>query len=182
MEISCEQMDMLIAFYIEDDLSGSLKEEVENHIKTCPACKAKYNMISSLFADLHESIFLDNQIKSHDDNVYITEHHKSFRNNLSAYVDNELTPDENIKIKKYAISNKKARQELEDIYHIRKLMSESFKKTKAAANKDFSKNILKNLEPEDTHDLSFSPLIKVGFAFILTVLVISAVVIFTLSI
>lgn len=69
--------------------------------------------------------------------------YRIFQNNLSAYIDNELPSDESIKIKKYTINNKKARKELEDTYNIRRLMSESFNKTKMDARQDFSRNVIR---------------------------------------
>lgn len=66
--------------------------------------------------------------------------------NLSAYVDNELSDEENIKVKKYIISNPQARQELEDLYKLRKVMQNSFEKTKQETKVDFSKFILRRID------------------------------------
>ena len=46
-----------------------------------------------------------------------------FKNNLSAYIDNELNDDENLRIKKLTINNKNARKELEDSFNLRKIMN-----------------------------------------------------------
>ena len=175
MDIKCEQMEMLIAFYIEGGLSDNMKRSIEKHMSICPNCRAKYNFVKSLFSDMKEKASVK------EENTYVTAQHKSFRDNLSAYVDNELPQEENIKMKKYTICNKKARKELEEVYHIRKLMSDSFNKTKTSANKDFSKHVLRHLNFEPKDDLSFSPLIKVGFAFVVTVIAITAAVIYMLS-
>ena len=180
MEITCLQMDVLISFYIEGDLSSSLKEKVEEHLKNCPTCRAKYNIINSLFADVKKSL------SQKETEVYTTNAHPSkqyvlFKNNLSAYVDNELSQEENIKMKKFTINNKQARKELENAYHIRKLMKDSYRKTKMNAKPDFSRKILKKLNPDDKNSLSFNPLIKIGFAFIMTVLIISSIIIYLLS-
>ena len=94
----------------------------------------------------------------------------------------ELPYNENIKIKKFTINNKKARKELEDTYNIRRLMNESFNKSKLEAKKDFSKNVIKQLNPKEEYNLSFHPLLKIGFAFIMTVLIISAIIIFSFTI
>ena len=104
-----------------------------------------------------------------------------FRNNLSAYVDNELPPEENVKIKKYAINNKKARKDLEDTYSIRKLIKNSFRKTKAESKPDFSGKIMKQFCEDENYNLSFNPLIKVGMAFVFTILALAAIIIFSLT-
>ena len=178
MEITCLQMDVLLSFYVEGGLSRGLKEKVEAHLKKCPTCRAKYNIISSLYHDLQNSVYDDEDFST---KVAPSREYNSFKNNLSAYVDNELSSDENVKIKKYAINNKKARKDLEDTYHIRRLMSDSFRKTKSESQPDFSKKILKQLDMDEQSCMSFNPLVKVAFAFVLTVIFLSTIIIFSLS-
>ena len=98
MEITCTQMDVLISFYIEGDLSKTLKEKVEEHLQNCPACRAKLEIISSLLKDLKETIENEQEEVL---STTTTSQYRLFQNNLSAYVDNELPPEENIKIKKF---------------------------------------------------------------------------------
>lgn len=177
MEITCAQMDVLLSFYIEGDLSKALKIKVENHLKECAACRAKYDIIKTMIEDLK-------CVVSDKDEVYSpgkVSRYGSFRNNLSAYVDNELPAEESIKIKKITINNKQARKELEDTYNIRKLMGESFRKTKTDIKHDFSKNVMRQLDLNDDENLSFNPVLKVGIAFVMTVLVLSAIIIFSLT-
>ena len=177
MEITCAQMDVLITFYIDGDLSSSLKNKVEEHLEQCPVCKAKYNIITSLFTDMEKSV----NKELYSTNTHSSKQYKFFKNNLSAYIDNELPQEESIKVKKFTINNKKARKELEDSYYIRKLMSDSFRKTKSEIKPDFSKNILKKINPEEQNSLKFNPVIKVAFAFVITVLILSAIIIYILS-
>ena len=181
MEITCLQMDVLISFYIEGDLSEGLKTKVEEHLKNCPTCRAKFNIINSLFTDLKKEAKVKEAEEAFSTNVHSSRQYQFFKKNLSAYVDNELPEEENVKMKKYTITNKKARRELEDTYHIRKLMQDSFKKTKADKKTDFSKNIMKQINNEYKNELGFNPLISVAFAFVVSVLLISAIVIYMLS-
>ena len=181
MEITCLQMDVLISFYIDDDLSETMKKKVEEHLKNCSTCRAKFNIINSLFSDLKK----EKKFKQADDlfstNIHSSRQYQFFKNNLSAYVDNELSEEENVKIKKYTITNKNARKDLEDAFKIRRLMKNSFKKTNAETKPDFSKNIIKQLSTEEKNELGFNPLISVAFAFVVSVLLISAIVIYILS-
>ena len=177
MEITCAQMDVLLSFYIEGDLSKGLKSKVEEHLKNCASCRAKYNIVKSMLEDLKATVDDKEEIYSPNTNSQ----YRIFQNNLSAYIDNELPADESIKIKKYTINNRKARKELEDTYNIRRLMSESFNKTKLDARQDFSKNVIRQLNPEEEYSLSFHPLIKIAIAFVMTVLVLSAIIIFSLT-
>lgn len=178
MEITCTQMDVLISFYIEGDLSKTLKEKVEEHLQNCPACRAKLEIISSLLKDLKETIENEQEEVL---STTTTSQYRLFQNNLSAYVDNELPPEENIKIKKFTINNKKARKELENAYSIRKLMNDSFQKTKSENRQDFSKNVMKQLDLTSEANLGFHPLLKVAIAFVITVLVLSAIIVFSLT-
>ena len=178
MEITCAQMDVLISFYIEGDLSRALKVKVEEHLKQCPACRAKFDIIKTMLNDLRSSLDeKEEEVFSASSNSQ----YRVFQNNLSAYVDNELPPEENIKIKKYTINNKKARKELEDTYNIRKLMNDSFYKTRDEARQDFSRNVLKQLNLNEEESLAFNPFLKVGIAFVMTVLVLSAIIVFSLT-
>ncbi len=178
MEITCAQMDVLISFYIEGDLSKTLKAKVEEHLKTCSVCRAKYDIIKTMLQDLKDSLDENEPevVTSATNSQY-----RLFQNNLSAYIDNELPPEENIKIKKFTINNKKARKELENTYNIRKLMNDSFHKTKSEFRQDFSKNVMKQLDLNNEANLNFHPVLKVAIAFVATVLILSAIIVFSLT-
>lgn len=178
MEITCAQMDVLISFYIEGDLSKTLKAKVEEHLKKCSVCRAKYDIIKTMLQDLKDSLDENEPevVTSATNSQY-----RLFQNNLSAYIDNELPPEENIKIKKFTINNKKARKELENTYNIRKLMNDSFHKTKSEFRQDFSKNVMKQLDLNNEANLNFHPVLKVAIAFVATVLILSAIIVFSLT-
>lgn len=185
MQLTCAQMDVLISFYIEEDLSKALKKQVEEHLKQCPTCRAKYDIIKSMLEDLKNSFDREEEILPLQDSIkepVTSQQYRVFKNNLSAYIDNELTNEENIKLKKFAINNKKARKDLEDSYNIRKLMGDSFRKVKAESRHDFSKNILKQLELEEEATLGIHPVIKLIIAFTISVLVLTSIVLMSLSI
>ncbi len=181
MEITCSQMDVLISFYIEGGLSKSLKSKVEEHLKKCACCRAKYDIIKTMITDLQNTF---TQEECNDDNLYVKNgcsQYRLFKENLSAYIDNELPNDENIKIRKFAINNKQARKDLEDSYNIRKLMNNSFSKTNGNIKQDFSKKIIKQLDLEDEENLRFHPVLKVAIAFLLTVLSLTAIIVFSFT-
>ena len=180
MEITCLQMDVLISFYIDGELSNALHKKVENHLNNCTTCREKYNIISTLFKELKENEVNHNSSKHYNTNSH--QNYRLFKANLSAYLDNELSQDDNIKVKKITISNKNARKELEDNINIRRLMNDSFRKTKIETKEDFSKKVLKQLETNGNYDnLKFNPIIKVAISFICSVLIISAIIISLLS-
>ena len=77
----------------------------------------------------------------------------------NAYIDNELDDENNIKIKKLTINNKKARRYLEDSYALRQVISNSFEKEKNDMRYDFSKKVLLALD-FDEKDYTLNPFIK----------------------
>lgn len=186
MKLTCAQMDVLISFYIDGDLSKSLKSQVEDHLKECSNCRAKYDIIKSMLSDLKNSYDIQKEFAPYHANLNsadfaTSKQYRLFKNNLSAYIDNELDTEENIKIKKFTINNINARKALEDSYNIKRLMNDSFKKTKSEVKQDFSKSVLKQLELEEEATLGFHPAIKLLIAFTITVLILTTIVLFSLS-
>ena len=187
MKLTCAQMDVLISFYIDNELSKALKSQVEAHLKSCTTCRAKYDIIKSMLADLKtslkdEELTNSKEVDSNMGNSATSRQYRLFKTNLSAYIDNELQNDENIKIKKFTINNPQARKDLEENYNIRKLMNESFQKTKSDSRQDFSRSILKQLELEEEAALGIHPVIKIIIAFTLSVLVLTSLVLISLSV
>ena len=187
MELTCAQMDVLLSFYIEEELSKALKKQVEEHLEKCPSCRAKFDIIKTMLADLKTTYNIENKDanlnKTREDyHAATSEHYRVFQNNLSAYLDNELTSEESIKLKKFTINNKTARKDLEDCYNIRRLMNDSFKKTKLDTKQDFSKSILRQMELEEEATSGFHPAIKLLILFTITVLVLTSIVLISLSV
>lgn len=158
-QLTCEQINALLSFYAENKLSDKLSEYVRIHLESCPDCMEKYlkmkNMLNKFMDIQDREIF----------NPYATKQYQDFKNNLSAYIDNELNDFDNIKIKKIAISNPLARQDLENIYTFKKLLHSSFEKTKNELKNDYSKSVINQLEHEDTNDKSTDPFWKLVISF-----------------
>lgn len=179
INLTCTQVSALLSFYIDDKLSCQLKQFVEAHLATCPTCRAKLdalqNMVRSL-KDVHQRL-ADVKTDSHEHPD--SDQYNNFKTNLSAYVDNELSNEESIKIKKYVISNAKAREDLENMYKLKKVLSNSFEKTKNEAKDDYAKYILRRI---DIHEEVYGPdsfaKVVALFIVILTVFTITAAIIF----
>ena len=160
-KLTCEQVSALLSFYTEEKLSAKLTEYVRLHLQSCPECMEKYikmkNMLNKFMEIQNEEI----------ENPYITKQYQDFKSNLSAYIDNELNDFESIKIKKIAISNPLARQDLENIYTFKKLLHTSFEKTKNEFKNDYSKNIICQIQNENHEEKRIDPFIKLSAAFVL---------------
>lgn len=149
-KLNCRQVDALIAFYNEGCLTEILTKYVKEHLESCPECRNKY--------------CTDNQTEPKDD--YYNRQYEVFRNNLSAYIDNELENSENIKIKKIAISNQQARKDLEDMYNFKKALNSVYERTQDDFKTDISKNIMKEFRTKQPTE----PFYKLAAAFVVMIL------------
>ncbi len=157
--LSCEQVTALLTFYAEEKLSAKLSSYVKAHLENCPECREKYIQLQNILKRFNE---IQNEEIA---NPYVTKQYEDFKLNLSAYVDNELDDLENIKIKKIAISNPLARQDLEDIYTYKKLLHTSFEKTKNELKTDYSKSVICQLQEECSENQKLDPFLKITAIF-----------------
>ena len=166
-QLTCEQVTALLSFYVEGKLSNKLTEYVKIHLDNCPECMTKFIQLKHMIRKYV------NDSKSEDiENTYTTKQYETFRSNLSAYIDNELNNLDSIKIKKIAISNPLARQDLENIYTFKKLLHSSFERTKTELKNDYSKSTVNNLlhENDDQKNIdAFFKLTAIFFIMITTI-------------
>lgn len=159
-KLSCEQIGALLGFYAEGTLNILLRKLVKEHLENCPDCMAEYldmiekcnSSVQSVGAKLEEN--------------YETKQYEEFKANLSAYVDNELSSEENLKVKKIAISNPLARKDLENIYKFKNLLYDSFAKTRDSIKADYSKIISNSLQKDLKMDYITSPFYKLSALFL----------------
>ncbi len=158
MEINCNQFEGLITFYIDDDLSESLKQSFEEHLKHCDTCKMKFKVISSIIDDIkgaYDKILSENGYNNEDfeitEPIYSQDSAEHISElDLSAYIDNELPYEHNVKIRRNIIAKPKIRTKLEKMYNLRKILSDSFAEHKNIMKTDFSRNVIKSLNKEIT--------------------------------
>lgn len=176
--LTCTQVSALLSFYLNDRLNEQLKQFVCAHLEICPICRAKFEALKEMVESLkeaHAKISVSSSTKTSENSAI----QRDFRMNLSAYIDNELSDEENIKIKKYIISNPNARKELENLYTFRKHIQNSFEKTKQESRNDFSKSIMKRLDfPEEVYCANSLAKAVALFLIIFAVLSISALIVF----
>lgn len=163
-ELNCNQVITLLTFFIEGKLSRQLSANVEYHLSTCKNCREKYMKLRKIlqnYSEIKKKINDDEPTFIEED--YKTPQYKVFKENLSAYVDNELSNDDNIKIKKIAIANPLARKDLEEIYSFKQLLQSSFNRTKNNMRYDYSKKTLNKLsiQNDDTCDDFFNQIMSI---------------------
>ncbi len=164
-ELNCNQVVTLLTFYIENKLDEKLSHCVREHLNKCKNCQEKYLKLKRILENFSEIQSKINEEEIYDMKQYDTTQYATFKENLSAYVDNELSDNENIKIKKIAISNPLARKDLEEVYAFKQLLHSSFNKTKSNLKQDYAKKTLEKMYL-NTQQEKFNPFYKlVGIFF-----------------
>lgn len=119
--MNCKQIQNLLYYYIYNELNPALQEYISMHLEECPICTEHYSKLAK-------------EIKTN----------KNFEQ-LSAYIDNELSEKENIQVKKNIITNKNIRNKYEKLCSLKSLLQSSMLRQEYNFKKDFSKSVLKNL-------------------------------------
>ncbi|MCI1273942.1 MAG: zf-HC2 domain-containing protein [Clostridiaceae bacterium] len=170
-KLTCEQVLALMSFYVEDKLSSQLSKQVKEHLENCEDCRESFKNFQQMlgrYLNIEKVNETETEISRFD-----TKQYKNFRQNLSAYMDNELDLNENLKIKKIAISNPLARQDLENMYSFKKLLNDSFNKTKSEMKSDFSKSVVYKLKNK-YNILKIDAFFKLSAAFLVMLFMIMA--------
>ena len=177
--LTCTQVSALLSFYIDDKLSSQLKQFVESHLDNCPACKAKLEALKGMLGSLREVHEYLDSVKAEAQDDLENSINETLKVNLSAYIDNELSDADNIKVKKNIISNPKAREELEKMYTLQKVLHRSFEKTKNESKEDYSKLIFRRMDMQEEvyGNDSFAKVVAL-FILIFAVFTLTAVMIF----
>jgi len=178
-QLSCNQVIALLTYFIENKLNKQLAKDIEYHLSICPNCNKKFEKLKKImnnFSEISKKINDKSEVK--DDDYKNEKRYEEFRDNLSAYIDNELSDEENLKIKKTTISNPIARKDLEDIYAFKKMLHQSFEKTRNDAKDDFSKKVLIQLEHlKSTRKVDYFYIIMLIFGTIISTVTIGIIII-----
>ncbi len=179
-ELNCEQVSILLTYFIDKKLSDKLIGEIEYHLNTCPNCRERYMSMLRIKKNYQE---MKEKICTEDEdtlliNTFMEREYMNFQNNLSSYLDNELDDRENIRIKKFAILSPTARQDLEDMIYFRQILQDSFSKTKSKLKKDLSELTIdkltrkeKNNRPNEYTQNRFSLLLLIIISFVTSILI-----------
>lgn len=158
-DLTCNQVSALINFYIEGKLNQRLREYINLHIQKCPVCRKKIQELTKILNNYKQQ---KNTKENQEESLNF-----EFINNLSAYMDNELSSSDNIKIKKMTISNPSARKKLETMYKFKKVVHSAYEKTKNDSKFDYSKDIITQLQ--DTPDYTTTYFYKLAAIFFIIV-------------
>ncbi len=170
--VTCQKVTSLLSMYIDNKLDYDLHEFVRRHLEICPECHKKYVMLKQLLAELrnaYKDLIQDTEAHEKKQIFNIKEYEK-FHDNLSAYFDNELPLNESVNIKKYMIKFPNARKDLEEMYNLHKIISNSVVCVKKNFNKDYSKTICYELQGIDPSNKKAAYIKIASFAGIIIIL------------
>lgn len=168
MKINCSQFEGLFSFYLNGELNDKLKTSFEEHLKECSHCNMKFKVLHTIIEDIKEAYKQFNVNDNIQENIvnnqeYVTD------TELSAYIDNELPDENSIKIRRNIIAKPKVREKIEQLYKLRKVMSDSFSEHKNRMKTDYSKEIVKGMNKDILDNEAYMHCI--GFVlFVITVL------------
>src|SRR5574344_863582 len=142
-KLTCSQVSALLSYYINDKLDDDLKQFISYHLGKCPICRAKYDALKDMLMSLEqikENLASFNPIK-----VLADKGEREMNLKISSYIDNELSDEENLRVKRNIISNPQAREKFENINTIRQMLQRDFEKTKNEAKFDYTRTIMSQL-------------------------------------
>lgn len=149
--LTCSQVIALLSLYVNNRVSPQVNNFITNHIKNCPSCREKYEAFKRISLEMKNGVndAVEKVTAMHIPEEKKSEYSKTFSADLSAYIDNELSDEENFKIKKYIISNQNIRKELEQFYALKNALNLSFEKSKNEIKDDFSNYVLVRMNIHD---------------------------------
>ena len=151
MNFDCKKVLSLLSYFIEEKLDEEDSFLVEAHLMKCGECYKKYLEMKSVINNLHfEYVKLKDELNNIDsENTFNIRDYEKFYNNISPYIDNELSYDESVKFRRYLLNSKAARGELSSAYGLRNNIKQSVNALKNNLNINFSKKIIKQLKKEN---------------------------------
>jgi hypothetical protein len=176
--LTCSQVIALLSFYIQGKTNYQVTNFIQAHLCSCELCRKKYETLQVALNGLKDAKKQIDAVElSPNDNL--KNFCSSFKEKMSAYLDSELSDEENLRFKRYAIANPPVRGELEGLCKVKNALNNSFEKTKSDFREDFSKDIIVKLDMKDTVYMQ-EPILKIAsiFIFLFVFLSVGLIVIF----
>ena len=153
-KFDCKKVLSMLSLFIEHKLDDETSFFIETHLLKCGECYKKYLEMKEIMTNLHfeyEKI-MDELMQKDSDKNY--REYDTFYNNISPYIDNELSYEDSIKFRKYLLSSKPARKELASAYGLKNYIKQSVSKFTNSLNINYSKKIIKKLKEENNDTFS----------------------------
>ena len=127
----CKTVNFLLPLYIENRVNQDEKYQIEKHLSQCKKCFEKYLMLKTK----HE----EDIMKKNDEKDF-------FKNNLVAYVDDELNKEEKANFVEIITSNEHLRRELGEMIDFERKLKQSINHNRRTVNVDLSDRVMQRLK------------------------------------
>ena len=168
-KMMCSKVNSMLAMYIDGKLDEMQEEFVKDHLQTCPGCRTKYEYLKKLVDTLKSSYASSDYSREAEKNkvaAFKIQEYEYYRQNLSAYFDNELPFEDSVRFKKYIMKIPVARQELQKIYDLQEMLKNNWAHNRKRLNQDLSKTIISRAysDRNSIHTLVWTKIAAVIFA------------------
>ena len=152
MNFDCKKVLSLLSYFIDEKLDDEDSFLVETHLMKCGECYKKYLEMKSVINNLHfEYVKLKDELNKIDsETTFNIRDYEKFYNNISPYIDNELSYEDSVKFRRYLMNSKAARKDLSSAYGLRNNIKNSVNTLKNNLNINFSKKIIKELKKDNS--------------------------------
>ncbi len=170
MKINCNQFENLFSFYLNGELSLPMKEAFEEHLRECPQCCMKFDILKNIIGDIKEAYSKFLSEEEYIEAEPVTQEYVTGAE-LSAYIDNELSDENSVKIRRNIIAKPKVREKIDKLYKLRKIMSDSFAEHKKSLKTDYARDIISKMDNQAfksnayVHCIAFILFVTIVFAF-----------------
>ena len=115
--ITCQNILNILPLYVEGKTTVEQSEEISNHLNNCEKCREKYIYLKEISEKIKTAFDKIDKKQFEDDYVF-------FRENMSAFIDNELPKEDYYRFNAYVASHPDAKKELEEMmYFIEQLQN-----------------------------------------------------------
>ncbi len=152
---ACKKVMSLLSLYVDNKVTYSEREFVEDHLAFCPECYQKYMYLKQLIYSLKDSYrkVMEMAVARQKSTTFSIREHEKFMENISPYIDNELEQSESFEFRRYLMKSKAAQRELRNTYFVQREIKDSFEKAQKNLKKDFSRTIVEEINLKKTATL-----------------------------
>lgn len=139
--LTCQNILNLIPLFIEGKTDEEQTSLILAHFEDCEKCREKYLSLKEISEKI-KAAFDEIDINQFDSDYIF------FKENLSAYIDNELNKEDYLRFNSYVTTHPKAKRELEDmLYFIEQLQNIFYEQD--FFQKDLSDKVINEIKEEE---------------------------------
>lgn len=149
---ACKKVVALLSLYVDNKVTYSEREFIEEHLAFCPECYQKYMYLKQLIYSLKDSYrkVVEMAMARQKNSTFSIREHQKFMENISPYIDNELEVADSFEFRRYLMKSKVAQKELRNSYFVQREIKDSYERTKKKLKKDFSKLVVNEISLKKT--------------------------------